>query len=120
MANFQRIAGSVEAFVDASRREMVACVGVHQVLRAGSYLAVSLSFKHWGLGLSREEIPKAVLAVHSSKRVFVEKLQTDPSLLADAVIQLLLNRGTRHPVSEPTYRRFLTIISSFDVDWIDS
>lgn len=63
-------------------------------LQAGSYLIISCSFNHWGTS----HVPKSILAVHSSKSVVAENIQVPPTVLADALIALVLKEGRQHSV----------------------
>lgn len=51
------------------------------------------------LGLNTfEQFPRFLLAIHSSKRLLVEKVLPMPHILADAIILLTVAKGQRHEV----------------------
>ena len=62
-------------------------------------LATTCSSIHYlilGIEMSREDHPNYVLAIHSSKRVAVEQVPGNETLLADSLINLCLAKGQRH------------------------
>ena len=66
------------------------------MLEPGCYLAVCLAFNHWHTGVwppaDDHSFPDYLLALHSSKRILVEQLNSSYHLLADAIISLTVAR----------------------------
>ena len=48
------------------------------------------------LGVAEPQYPEYILALHSSKRLLIEQLNSSQHLLADAIINLTLAKGQRH------------------------
>uniref|UniRef100_A0A914WD44 Calpain 15 n=1 Tax=Plectus sambesii TaxID=2011161 RepID=A0A914WD44_9BILA len=96
---------SVGEFVLKSKRTVAAFVGTKDTfLPAGSYLVVSCSFNHWGTS----HVPKSVLAVHSSKSVVAENIHAPPTVLADALIALVLKEGRMHSALPGCVPRYIS------------
>jgi len=79
------------------------------MLEPGCYLVVCLAFNHWRAGaVAATQYPEFVLALHSSKRLLVEQLNSSYHLLADAIINLTLAKGQRHEGREGMTAYYLT------------
>ncbi|UYV62565.1 CAPN15, partial [Cordylochernes scorpioides] len=87
--------GQVGNLVKHSKRQVRGFVGCHAMLEPGMYIVVCLAFNHWHTSGSSEAYPKFLLAVHSSKRLVVEKVRPGVYLLADAIINLTLDTRGR-------------------------
>ena len=46
--------------------------------------------------MAEPQYPEYILALHSSKRLLIEQLNSSQHLLADAIINLTLAKGQRH------------------------
>ena len=46
--------------------------------------------------MAETQYPEYILALHSSKRLLIEQLNSSQHLLADAIINLTLAKGQRH------------------------
>lgn len=95
--------------VEHSKRQVRGFVGCHAMLEPGCYLVVCLAFNHWHTGVSEPTLyPEYILALHSSKRLLVEQLNSSYHLLADAIINLTLAKGQRHEGREGMTAYYLT------------
>jgi len=94
--------------IEHSKRQVRGFVGCHAMLEPGCYLVVCLAFNHWHTGMSESQYPEYVLALHSSKRLLIEQLNSSNHLLADAIINLTLAKGQRHEGREGMTAYYLT------------
>lgn len=86
------------------------------MLERDLYLLVCLAFNHWHTGIEDPlQFPQCVLAIHSSKRLLVEQINSPSFLLADAIISLTLTKGQRHEGREGMTAYYLTKVSD---DWM--
>ncbi|XP_067142757.1 calpain-15-like isoform X2 [Centruroides vittatus] len=101
--------GQVGVLVKHSKRQVRGFVGCHAMLEIGIYVVVCLAFNHWHTHLQNaEQYPKFLLAIHSSKRLLVEKIMPHVHILADAIINLTLAKGQRHEGREGMTAYYLT------------
>ncbi|XP_035213124.1 calpain-D-like [Stegodyphus dumicola] len=101
--------GQVGALIKHSKRQVRGFVGCHAMLEPGMYIVVCLAFNHWHTSLnSFEQFPRFLLAIHSSKRLLVEKVLPMPHILADAIILLTVAKGQRHEGREGMTAYYLT------------
>ncbi|XP_055932475.1 calpain-15-like isoform X1 [Argiope bruennichi] len=101
--------GQVGALVKHSKRQVRGFVGCHAMLEPGMYIVVCLAFNHWHTSLNTyEQYPRFLLAIHSSKRLLVEKILPMPHILADAIILLTVAKGQRHEGREGMTAYYLT------------
>lgn len=91
------------------KRKIGSVVNINPVLEAGQYVIVCLAFNHWKVeynGQSSASIPKAnvipfTLVFHCTKDFLLQELRpsskryNEKYLLADIIIQLILERGRR-------------------------
>ena len=79
--------------------------------------------------MSESQYPEYVLALHSSKRLLIEQLNSSNHLLADAIINLTLAKGQRHEGREGMTGYYFTNLVSwlgwfplrwFPLTWISS
>jgi len=94
--------------IEHSKRQVRGFVGCHAMLEPGCYLVVCLAFNHWHTGMAESQYPEYVLALHSSKRLLIEQLNSSNHLLADAIINLTLAKGQRHEGREGMTAYYLT------------
>jgi len=95
--------------LEHSKRQVRGFVGCHAMLEPGCYLVICLAFNHWHTGaVASAQYPEFVLALHSSKRLLVEQLNSSYHLLADAIINLTLAKGQRHEGREGMTAYYLT------------
>ena len=115
--------------IEHSKRQVRGFVGCHAMLEPGCYLVVCLAFNHWHtgidcfdeklgilknnwkflfLGVAESQYPEYILALHSSKRLLIEQLNSSQHLLADAIINLTLAKGQRHEGREGMTAYYLT------------
>lgn len=79
------------------------------MLERDLYVVVCLAFNHWHTGLEdAASFPRHVLAVHSSKRLLLQRVPPPPHVLADAIIGLTLARGQRHEGRQGMTAYYLT------------
>ncbi|XP_071036347.1 calpain-15 isoform X2 [Parasteatoda tepidariorum] len=101
--------GHVGALIKHSKRQVRGFVGCHAMLEPGMYIVVCLAFNHWHTSLNTyEQYPRFLLAIHSSKRILVEKVLPMPHILADAIILLTVAKGQRHEGREGMTAYYLT------------
>ena len=62
--------------------------------------------------MSESQYPEYVLALHSSKRLLIEQLNSSNHLLADAIINLTLAKGQRHEGREGMTTYYCTNVVS--------
>ena len=62
--------------------------------------------------MSESQYPEYVLALHSSKRLLIEQLNSSNHLLADAIINLTLAKGQRHEGREGMTGYYFTNVVS--------
>uniref|UniRef100_A0A1B0CTR7 Calpain-D n=2 Tax=Lutzomyia longipalpis TaxID=7200 RepID=A0A1B0CTR7_LUTLO len=99
----------VGRLVEHSKRQVRGFVGCHKMLERDLYLLVCLAFNHWHTGIEDPSLyPQCVLAIHSSKRLYVEQISPPGFLLADAIISLTLTKGQRHEGREGMTAYYLT------------
>lgn len=99
----------VGRLVEHSKRQVRGFVGCHKMLERDLYILVCLAFNHWHTGIEDPSLyPQCVLALHSSKNLFVERIAPPPYLLADAIISLTLTKGQRHEGREGMTTFYLT------------
>jgi calpain-15 len=83
--------------IQCSKRQVRGFVGCHAMLEPGCYLVVCMAFNHWhSAGTTPIEpalYPEFVLALHSSKKLIIEQLNSSYHLMADAIINLTLAKG---------------------------
>ena len=65
--------------------------------------------------MSESQYPEYVLALHSSKRLLIEQLNSSNHLLADAIINLTLAKGQRHEGREGMTSYYFTNVVSTNV-----
>ncbi|CAM9915453.1 unnamed protein product [Lampetra fluviatilis] len=107
----------LEKVIVHSQRAVKKFVGCSSMLAPGQYAIICLAFNHWQTaGPTSPNSPTGklpspcsyILAVHSSKSVFVEQLVLPPSVLASAVINLAVNKGQCHEAREGMSCYYLT------------
>uniref|UniRef100_S4RHU4 Calpain 15 n=1 Tax=Petromyzon marinus TaxID=7757 RepID=S4RHU4_PETMA len=122
----------LEKVIVHSQRAVKKFVSCSSMLAPGQYAIICLAFNHWqtagptspnsptvlwtttALGLKHHASCKLlspcsyILAVHSSKPVFVEQLVLPPSVLASAVINLAVSKGQCHEAREGMSCYYLT------------
>lgn len=95
--------------VKSSKRQVRGFVGTHVMLEPGCYLVVNLAFNHWHTGFNDSlDFPKYILALHSSKKLLIEQLNSSFHLLADSIINLTLVEGQRHEGRQGMTAYYLT------------
>ncbi|XP_044748466.1 calpain-D [Coccinella septempunctata] len=88
---------SIGHLVEHSKRQVRGFVGCNKMLEPGMYSVIPLAFNHWNTGLvDPNAFPRYVLSIHSSKPVIVKKKVPSEFLLADTIISLTMDKGTRH------------------------
>ena len=69
--------------------------------------------------MSESQYPEYVLALHSSKRLLIEQLNSSNHLLADAIINLTLAKGQRHEGREGMKACYFTnVVSGVSTMWV--
>lgn len=94
--------------VTCSKRQVRGFVGCHAMLEVGCYLVVCVAFNHWNTAIPADAYPDFVLAMHSSKKLVLEQLNSSYHLMADAIVNLTLAKGTRHEGREGMTAFYLT------------
>ncbi|XP_045479143.1 calpain-D [Harmonia axyridis] len=88
---------SIGSLVEHSKRQVRGFVGCNKMLEPGKYSVIPLAFNHWNTGLvDPNAFPRYVLSIHSSKPVFAKHTTPSEFLLADTIISLTMDKGTRH------------------------
>uniref|UniRef100_S4RHV4 Calpain 15 n=1 Tax=Petromyzon marinus TaxID=7757 RepID=S4RHV4_PETMA len=113
----------LEKVIVHSQRAVKKFVSCSSMLAPGQYAIICLAFNHWQTaGPTSPNSPtdtvhsycqiseslSYILAVHSSKPVFVEQLVLPPSVLASAVINLAVSKGQCHEAREGMSCYYLT------------
>uniref|UniRef100_S4RHV9 Calpain 15 n=1 Tax=Petromyzon marinus TaxID=7757 RepID=S4RHV9_PETMA len=110
----------LEKVIVHSQRAVKKFVSCSSMLAPGQYAIICLAFNHWQTaGPTSPNSPTVlagkllspcsyILAVHSSKPVFVEQLVLPPSVLASAVINLAVSKGQCHEAREGMSCYYLT------------
>ena len=106
--NYTQISFFLGKVIEHSKRQVRGFVGCHAMLEPGCYLVVCLAFNHWHTGIIETNYPEYVLALHSSKRLLIEQLNSSHHLLADSIINLTLAKGQRHEGREGMTAYYLT------------
>lgn len=103
--------GDLGRLVKHSRRQVVGFVGCQVMLEPGIYFVTPLAFNHWhtSVGAHVDQFPYFLLAMHSSKKLLVENVFPSSYLLADAIINLTIEKGTRHEGREGMTAYYLTM-----------
>lgn len=99
-----------------SKRQVRGFVGCHKMLERDLYVVVCLAFNHWHTGLEgggAGGFPRHVLAVHSSKRLLLQRVTPPPHVLADSIIGLTLARGQRHEGRQGMTAYYLTKVQLY-------
>lgn len=81
------------------QRETKTCVSLHAILKPGHYLIICTSFNHWetkNVALDLNSIPKCNVTLHSFKPILEEPIQPSKYILADCLIQLIIEKGKKH------------------------
>ncbi|XP_064608761.1 calpain-15-like [Liolophura sinensis] len=101
---------SVGRLIAHSRRQVRSFIWCSMLLEPGQYIVLGTAFNHWQTGTRQHDY---VLSVHSPKAVMVEQLSAGNSrtfqyVLADAIIQLTMAKGTRHEGRQGMTAYYLT------------
>ncbi|XP_041358564.1 calpain-15-like [Gigantopelta aegis] len=87
-----------------SQRQLRCFIGCNVMLEMGEYIILCLAFNHWSTVPDiQPNLHHYVLTVHSSKRLMIDEISTFrnrqyENVLADAVLQLAITKGTREEV----------------------
>ncbi|XP_046555772.1 calpain-15-like [Haliotis rubra] len=94
---------SVGKLVGHSQRQLRCFIGCNLMLEPGEYVVLCLAFSHWTTVPGTKVSHRYVLSVHSSKALMVDQINTFrnrqyENVLADALIQLAVAKGTKEEV----------------------
>nr|XP_039265088.1 calpain-15-like isoform X1 [Styela clava] len=106
--------------VACSRRQVKRHGSCSQFLEPGIYQIVTLGFNHWrsaygitgaaaaAAALRDPEHPKFVLALHTSRPISLSHFPANPTLFADATIELVMKKGEKKDVRDCATCYYLT------------